>query len=884
VIKKEKKKKKALTLQELSWNEPEVVLERHAAYRFFPISLSWLGRYLLIFLGALGVNILFSEALGYSWNFAYMLAPPLLMLLFLRMVSISKKWAIWSVFFLVVFGGIWLGTEGADAPVELFVDGFTGFWNRLMKLIDAMGYVSLPMLPESQAVSDGKSFFVLSFASTAVLYLFTIKKTRWLPCLVYLVCCCLPPILFFLPVSNLGFSLILAVSVAFLITSLSEKRSEKIFASGFLSLTALLLAGLMVWGPAAQIRGAMDEIPLLHSGVEYLQAVFSQWALEKKAGTADTGELLSPRNASASKRNYKDVKVMDVYSNSEATVYLRTWIGAKYESNQWFIPDSEKAVDGRAEVFTQLTNFYHVIGNLGNDYLPTMGMSGTKIQVVPAVGGELIPIPVEPVGNYFTSSFDDYQLNSDGIWTRNPSDLSPYSVIAYVGQSRGGAAAYRFCQVVDGYRDYLEYERSGKTAPKASQTFADLYEQWSVQHMGLYRLADKNRDFVKNLYHQVFYPSAVDLLIKDLFTYTDIARHFDLSYQPASGQNFSISGKAVSMFDSETGKDRVYRLKDTVTATDGVARIVSEYLRKHYSYSLNPKKAESTEAMEAFLRETGEGYCVQFATAGALVLRRLGITTRYAEGYIAKDFASVTEDNLDYAFSTPVVDSNAHAWVEVWLDSFGWQIYEMTPGFEYENGFNQTLPTENETNTEEIPEEETMETEEETQETLPPVNGGKKEFPWGKLLLASSLLALLAIPSFFLYRFLRSYQKHRKRRNQLLNASREAEKLPEKKKLLIGRRLVSALAPVLEAYGVKQNPGELPGAFSQRAAEILEPLALSLSPLEVFYAMMAEVYAGGMDDDQIRLCGEMLSNLTDGARKQLGWWRWLKCRYWEKIL
>lgn len=76
--------------------------------------------------------------------------------------------------------------------------------------------------------------------------------------------------------------------------------------------------------------------------------------------------------------------------------------------------------------------------------------------------------------------------------------------------------------------------------------------------------------------------------------------------------------------------------------------------------------------VDHFLNETQRGYCMHYASAGALILRFLGIPARYVSGFAA----TVPESGrLD------ITDENAHAWVEVYLPGYGWYPVEMTPGY-----------------------------------------------------------------------------------------------------------------------------------------------------------------------------------------------------------
>ena len=109
------------------------------------------------------------------------------------------------------------------------------------------------------------------------------------------------------------------------------------------------------------------------------------------------------------------------------------------------------------------------------------------------------------------------------------------------------------------------------------------------------------------------------------------------------------------------------------------AQAVANYLKKQYSYSMDLEELPSgTDAIEYFLSEGRKGYCMHFASAGVAILRHLGVPSRYASGYvIPKNGFTKTEDG----YVAEVLDSQAHAWVEIYLDDIGWVPVEMTPGY-----------------------------------------------------------------------------------------------------------------------------------------------------------------------------------------------------------
>lgn len=119
------------------------------------------------------------------------------------------------------------------------------------------------------------------------------------------------------------------------------------------------------------------------------------------------------------------------------------------------------------------------------------------------------------------------------------------------------------------------------------------------------------------------------------------------------------------------------------------AELVRKELAKNAVYNLYLDEIpEKTDTIQYFLQTGHEGYCMHFASAGALILQELGVPARYASGYVV-DSRTFTKYQGEYR--TKVEDRNAHAWVEVYLENSGWVPFEMTPGYQLEAG--EGLPT-----------------------------------------------------------------------------------------------------------------------------------------------------------------------------------------------
>ena len=101
-----------------------------------------------------------------------------------------------------------------------------------------------------------------------------------------------------------------------------------------------------------------------------------------------------------------------------------------------------------------------------------------------------------------------------------------------------------------------------------------------------------------------------------------------------------------------------------------------------------PAVPEGADFVDYFLNQSGRGYCMHYATAAALFLRMAGIPARYVSGYTVMVPDSGRVD---------VPESAAHAWVEIYLDGYGWYPVEVTPAYggetEGEGGAESVQPT-----------------------------------------------------------------------------------------------------------------------------------------------------------------------------------------------
>lgn len=103
------------------------------------------------------------------------------------------------------------------------------------------------------------------------------------------------------------------------------------------------------------------------------------------------------------------------------------------------------------------------------------------------------------------------------------------------------------------------------------------------------------------------------------------------------------------------------------------ALLVEQYLRS-LPYTLDaPAPPAGRDFTDYFLFDLRRGYCTYSSTAMAVMLRTLGIPTRWVQGFAVP----VSGEAGTYV----VHNSQAHAWVEAYFSGYGWVAFDPTPRF-----------------------------------------------------------------------------------------------------------------------------------------------------------------------------------------------------------
>jgi transglutaminase-like putative cysteine protease len=116
------------------------------------------------------------------------------------------------------------------------------------------------------------------------------------------------------------------------------------------------------------------------------------------------------------------------------------------------------------------------------------------------------------------------------------------------------------------------------------------------------------------------------------------------------------------------------------------ARAVERYLIYDggFTYNLDVDYSRADRAIEEFLGDGREGFCTQFATSMALILREQGIPSRVVYGAVTGEQVEPNE----YV----VTGNNMHTWVEAYFPGVGWYPFDPTPGFDVPSAMEVNAP------------------------------------------------------------------------------------------------------------------------------------------------------------------------------------------------
>lgn len=621
-----------------------------------------------------------------------------------------------------------------------------------------------------------------------------------------------------------------------------RRRLASYARSGFAALTAaalIIAAGIY---PAAKIDRPAPELTVFNDMMDRAREfVYTIITPGDGGGPVMIDPDRTEQTVEPSPRSFRNKTVMTVKAPSTTPLYLRAWIGGDYTGDTWEKAASFGGVNSEEFIPEDITElFYEIVDSQANK-VPMAGVGtenenrGFIKEVVTMESRSL-----KSVKGYLPSRFahkygvgtaagpaekyPDYDFDIGVGTVRLPMGGAEYSAAAYAQNYKSVSLArldrdmaiYRI--VYPHVREYLEnalfsFGGAGsydwKSEIRKIELEAGSAELSLSENCIIYRLEDMSLAEKKELFSRISDVEEYEARVGSVYGGT-----------PWSDDAVLKDACSEIMNSINDPDRREYDPSGVYTFADRTAR----YLSRLCTYSTDPKgyTPHGGSYVSQFLTTARNGYCVQYATAAALILRTAGYPARYAEGFIATNF---TRSGGLYVCS--VKDSNAHAWVEVYVYGYGWMTFEMTgPMMSGMYPANAPVvdpeetdpPRPAETTAPQPPETETRprETTEPpvTTEPVTTVIGGGGGKAKTVVVAVVAAVAALFVLSTALYLYLRTVNRRRRKLDALLKrAAKGGSSDPVKDTALI----TEYIGFLFSAVGMKRAENELMADFVKRA-------------------------------------------------------------------
>ena len=773
---------------------------------------------------------------------------------------------------------------------------------------------------------------------------------------------------------------------------LTDKKAEKAFSMrgsavvGFSSVLCTILALAAIAIPASRVKEPWKTYETIDTVMETIRAYEMALITGEDMQIADLGltgaaEILEARSSIATPRYFTGKSVLEIQSNLNLPVYLRSWVSATFLDDMWYVADEETR-DAFAELFSEdfsaediTYRFYRNLNPKLVNYktntsyvnheddgfmttlisLKNLGVAGNILFLPSKMNTELSLQQYGSIEEAYQKRWINY---FDGIaYSRAFHKGAKYSAVAYLPlykEQDWWQALNQKRMAYDSFMDVYTYvgnDIARLFEDEKTTVFDSGYDTYSLKNLSEYFLsldADGRQTFMEEINEVMQYNDYV----LDSGVYTSLTQDEALNEKlralaleiiyseplPETGLTQTIDGEELDYTDILARRAMQYTVEDVVLVSEDVesvthtpfiearevrgtdnslidveyyvtdaeafsaflhgevdgteyeeslfyteyARRIAEYLADNMVYTLNPTVPETEDTMssvERFLFVTKEGYCVQYATAATLLLRSVGVPTRYVEGYIAPKFVRNEAEDRTGNYICNVKDSNAHAWCEIYLENYGWLTTEVTTPYysemydpyetlNYNRGDSSSEILSETPITEEIEEEE----EEDTLWDL-----------YGDMIVTILITAVIVTAVIYvLYRFLKSREAMRYRHTEMLKKAKQ-HLAEEDERSAIASALYDNLRKTAAVFDVRPMTGETPMEYTHRLDMRFKVKKEdgSRGAAEAVYPYIAKNEFGDMliDAEELWMLADYIVRLEDVIRAEAGFFMRFRLKY-----
>lgn len=641
----------------------------------------------------------------------------ILSIMFLITFSLSKRVELIMAIELLLYGLAALYFR------EEFSNGLTLVTNCLTKNIEQ--YFGI-ILPEFQQVKENEAYYVTVFLCFILFllvgittYLYVHKMPKIFVVLLGVIIALICLVVGLMP-DDIYFMVFAILTVAILGSGVAEKNNpnpvgEK--ASLFLVLVGCLIMTIVnVSFPAEQYEESIYTRGLKVKMQKAIHGDFRKLFLGKTAsGGLNHGKLGSFDTVEFSYDTMLEVQVNKV----DTSLYLKGYVGSEYTGNAWK-PLSKEKQEEQLKIKD--------IHNIGMEDIATQGH---KLDTFLSTGEKKADFScaveniLEDRNTFFLPYLSEIETElKEGKIQSKDIDGRKYTVMHYsdreyyiidggiynIANLMQGNLKAQFEKMIDmSLEEYMENERKKNESVKLEDVLPNIlpnigntmyFENDTVtndtgiyasvdiseegqeiyQVLGKFTFLNELADFVYQLDQLQLAEEAYSKFVSENYLEVPKEQKETLEQLIKEDQNlyeqWLIWNGDLSYYSSSDIQTNTWDMWKKVS-------VVRNYLNSKTTYTLSPGKLpEGEDFVEYFLVKNKKGYCSHYASAATLLLRALGVPARYVEGYVVpeRDFY-----NSNGTYRSQVKDTNAHAWVEIYIEKTGWVATEMTPYY-YEPG------------------------------------------------------------------------------------------------------------------------------------------------------------------------------------------------------
>ncbi len=361
--------------------------------------------------------------------------------------------------------------------------------------------------------------------------------------------------------------------------------------------------------------------------------------------------------------------------------YIKSYVGSVYSESGWGLLSSNKSAEVKNIIGDNSTQ--QIFNNV-NKIFGISGNSTTFSVIAEWCNGGNPRLIYTPYNLIDIEPKDEISYIDDGYITAKNEQrgLDKYSYIAYSSTSFVNFSLDDLVQTMytlnsyslDDYFNGVAVEGGTLKVDRETGEITFIDENGNVystnekvnldEYYSRNKYIDSDAD-TRTLVSELYNSGSID---RNDFNYLNML----IDYDKFVNENYTQLPENTKSFLQKFIKDKNINTSSMDNTIIGVMNLLVG--SNEYKYTLSPGKTPNGEDfVEYFLTKNKKGYCRHFASSAVLLLRAAGIPARYAEGF---KFNTAKLTNIG---SIEMLDSDAHAWVEVYYSGTGWRALDFTP-------------------------------------------------------------------------------------------------------------------------------------------------------------------------------------------------------------